>query len=275
MTRPQAEEEQRAPSLPPDWQWLRLSSLLLTLESGSRPPGGALGVTSGVPSISAEQMTDRGTFDFSVMRYVPREYYQEMPRGHIRQGDILVVKDGATTGKTCFVDESFPFPEAVVNEHVFICRPNPDVVVPRFLFYWLWSPPGHYAIRSTFQGAAIGGINRRFADTVKVPVAPIEQQIRIAAILSEQMAAVEQARKAARSREEAADALWDTLLKRTFAALQNAPHKSVKTLCPSGRTITYGIVLVVTFFGGHVFGIRRGRPTPGDCVASSHGSGGC
>ncbi len=33
--------------------------------------------------------------------------------------------------------------------------------------------------------------------------------------------------------------------------------------------------LVVTFFGGHLLGIRRGRPTPGGCVASSRGSGAC
>ena len=151
--------------LPDDWRWVTLSNMLLTLESGSRPPGGAIGITSGVPSISAEQMTDRGTFNFSVMRYVTLDYSQEMKRGRIEVGDILIVKDGATTGKTCLVDEDFPFGEAVVNEHVFICRPNPKKIIPRFLFYWLWSPPGQYAIRNAFQGAAIGGINQKFADT--------------------------------------------------------------------------------------------------------------
>jgi len=78
-------QEQRGRKLPPGWRWEILSRLLLGLESGSRPPEGAARITSGVPSISAEQMADQGTFDFSVMRYVPREYQQEMPRGHIRQ----------------------------------------------------------------------------------------------------------------------------------------------------------------------------------------------
>jgi len=253
MTMLEAIQEKRTRKLPPGWRWEILSRLLLTLESGSRPPGGAVGITSGVPSISAEQMTDQGTFDFSVMRYVPRDYYTEMQRGHIRKGDILIVKDGATTGKTCFIDDDFPFQEAVVNEHVFICRPNPDIVVPRFLFYWLWSPPGHYAIRSTFQGAAIGGINQRFADTIKVPVAPVEEQKRIAAILNEQLAAVARARQAAEERLDASLALPTSLL-RSFLGLPQETSWSQKrlgdvaTLLPSKSIASSGDaeVLAVT-----------------------------
>ena len=131
--------------LPAGWRWSNLSALLVCMESGSRPKGGAVGVDSGVPSISAEHMTPHG-FDFSIRRYVPREYYENMPRGHIRQEDILIVKDGATTGKTCFVDESFPFHEAVVNEHVFNCRVDRQQILPELLFRWLWGPQGQYAI---------------------------------------------------------------------------------------------------------------------------------
>jgi type I restriction enzyme S subunit len=90
--------------LPNSWHWVRLGEILSALESGSRPKGGAVGVESGVRSISAEQMTIHGTFDFAIKRFVPREFYEQMTRGHIQQGDILIVKDGAITGKTCFID---------------------------------------------------------------------------------------------------------------------------------------------------------------------------
>ena len=110
--------------LPEGWRWLSLGDLLISLESGSRPKGGAVGITTGVPSLSAEHITQYGTFDFSSLRFVPREFYEQMTRGHIKRSDILIVKDGATTGKTAFVDDTFPFDEAVGNEHVFLCRPN-------------------------------------------------------------------------------------------------------------------------------------------------------
>lgn len=203
-------------NIPSGWQLLKLSKILETLESGSRPKGGAQGITSGVPSISAEHMTNFGTFDFSNIRYVPREFYNSMNRGHIKKEDILIVKDGATTGKTCFVDENFPFTEAVCNEHVFICRPRRSIAKPKFLFYYVWSPEGQYQILQTFQGAAIGGINQRFVDMMNIPLPPLAEQKRITAILNEQMAAVEQARQAAQARLEAAQALPPAYLRQIF-----------------------------------------------------------
>jgi len=58
----------------------------------------------GIPSISAEHMTSYGKFDFSSIRYVPKEFYNSMSHGHITKNDILIVKDGATTGKVCLVE---------------------------------------------------------------------------------------------------------------------------------------------------------------------------
>ena len=238
-------QEKRTRKLPPGWRMEKLSALLVALESGSRPPGGAVGVTSGIPSISAEHMTDRGTFDFSVMRYVPLDHYEGMQRGHIRKGDILIVKDGATTGKTCFVDEDFPLKEAVVNEHVFICRADAAKVIPRFLFYWLWSPPGLHAIRSSFQGAAIGGINQKFVDAVEVPLAPLDQQKQIVASLQSELAAVEQARQAASERCNSASAMPTAILRDIFGAPQKTPWpqrylSDVATLLPSKSIASAG-----------------------------------
>lgn len=203
--------------LPDGWRWVRLGEVLLVLESGSRPKGGAVGVESGVRSISAEQMTINGNFDFAIKRYVPRDFYEQMTRGHLQHGDILIVKDGATTGKTCFVDETFPFREAVVNEHVFICRANQDRVQSLFLFYWLWGPQGQYEIRSSFQGAAIGGINQGFVDSVSISLPPLVEQRRIAAVLREQMVAVKQARAAAQARLTAVKTLPASILREAFS----------------------------------------------------------
>jgi type I restriction enzyme S subunit len=202
--------------LPEGWDWQRLDDLLVCLESGTRPKGGAVGIFDGVPSLSAEHMTVNGTFDFSNIRYVPYEFYSQMNRGHIQQDDILIVKDGATTGKTCFVDESFPFSEAVINEHVFICRANLGKVYPKYLFFWLWGEAAQAAIQSTFQGAAIGGINQKFVEKVFVPLPSLPEQKRIATILTEQLAAVEKARKASEARLEAARTLPAAYLREIF-----------------------------------------------------------
>jgi len=160
------------------WVEAPLSQLLESLESGSRPKGGVKGITEGVPSIGAEHLAADGGFNFENIRFVPDKFANSMNRGQIKHLDILVVKDGATTGKTSFVRETFPFPKACVNEHVYICRAF-KVTSKEFLFHYLKSHEGQEYIMSTFHGAAQGGISSGFADVVIVPLPPLPEQKRI------------------------------------------------------------------------------------------------
>ena len=210
------------------WQWITLENVLQTLETGKRPKGGVLHQDSGVLSISAEHMTPSGGIDTSIGRFVPVDFYQAMKKGKVQPGDVLVVKDGATTGKTAYADNSLQGEPLAVNEHVFICRPNRDVINPRFLFYWLWSEEGWAQIRTCYQGSTIGGINRSFIQKVTVPLPPLCEQQRIAGILNEQMAYVEKARKAAEEILEAAQALPGAFLRQVFPAHGDALPASWK-----------------------------------------------
>ena len=205
-------------SKPKGWQWITLENVLQTLETGKRPKGGVLHQDSGVLSISAEHMTPSGGIDTSVKRFVPVDFYRAMKKGKVQLGDVLVVKDGATTGKTAYADSNLAGEPIVVNEHVFICRPNRDVVNPRFLFYWLWSEEGWAQIRTCYQGSTIGGINRSFIQKVTVPLPPLTEQQRIAGILNQQMAYVEKARQAAEEILDAAQALPGAFLRQAFPA---------------------------------------------------------
>lgn len=171
-------------ALPPGWAEKPLLTLLSSLETGKRPRGGVRGITEGVPSLGGEHLAADGGFDFSRLRFVPEEFAATMKRGHLAPGDVLIVKDGATTGKTALVGEDFPFPNAVVNEHLFVCRPGAEVS-SRFLAAFLRSPDGQRRILAHFQGAAQGGINREFATGTMVPVPPPAEQRRITDHLAE------------------------------------------------------------------------------------------
>lgn len=155
-----------------------LKSLLKSLESGSRPRGGVSGINDGIPSIGAEHLTSDGSFNFKKIKYIPTHFAASLRRGLIRRGDILIVKDGATTGKVSYVDNQFPFEVSYVNEHVFICRSSDDMI-GKFLYYYLRSDHGNSQIMSTFHGAAQGGISSIFANEVVVPVPILEDQQKI------------------------------------------------------------------------------------------------
>lgn len=144
-----------------------LSEYLDSLETGKRPTGGA--VESGVPSLGGEHLNADGTFKLDSMKYVPEDFFRTIRKGLIQQDDILVVKDGATTGKTAYVAESFPFKEAAINEHLFLLRANPEKAYSKFLYYLLRSKHGNAQILLDFRGAAQGGITKGFVERVLVP----------------------------------------------------------------------------------------------------------
>ncbi|MBL7996699.1 restriction endonuclease subunit S, partial [bacterium] len=165
-------------SLPQNWIECSLDELLISLESGSRPKGGVRGIAKGIPSIGGEHLNYTGRFNFSNIKYVPEAFAERMSKGQIQPYDILIVKDGATTGKTAFVDNTFPYKHAFVNEHVFICRPSKKIN-PKFLFWYLWSKDGQDRILENFKGSAQGGINQTFTPNTTVPLAPLAEQERV------------------------------------------------------------------------------------------------
>lgn len=169
-------------SLPEGWRWHSLRSLTSDYFSGKRPKGGVSGISEGALSLGGEHLNWDGTIDLTTPRRIPQAFADAMANSEVAIDDILIVKDGATTGKTAFV-RSLP-ERAFVNEHVFVLRPTAEVL-PKYLFYWLWSRPGFEQIMLDFRGATQGGIGRTFVDKVSVPWTSIETQRRIVAGIDE------------------------------------------------------------------------------------------
>ena len=160
------------------WNEIDLESILIDFESGKRPKGGVIGIRNGIPSLGGEHLNPNGLFNFKNIKYVPENFANNMKKGHIKLKDILIVKDGATTGKISFVDKNFPFNNAVINEHLFRCHVS-EKINSRFVFYFLYSGTGQKRILSNFKGTAQGGINTSFAPNTLIPMAPIDEQNRI------------------------------------------------------------------------------------------------
>jgi len=219
--------------LPVGWRLDTLRNVLTSLESGSRPEGGVQNIKHGIPSISAEHMDQYGGFKFEELKYIPKDFYDHMPRGKIQKGDILIVKDGATTGKVSIVEDNFPFKKAAINEHVFICRVDREIIIPDYLFYWVYSIEGQNSIKNNFHGAAIGGINRKFVDRLFVPIPPLIEQRRIVDILKCKLKCYENARKSTIKQLEASQSYHQSILRQLFQNIdiKSKDHVSLRDIC--------------------------------------------
>lgn len=144
------------------WRVGRLKDVLSVIETGGRPKGGVKDIAGGVPSVGAESIVGIGRFDYEKTKFVPREFFDGMSRGHVRNRDVLLYKDGGRPGEfephVTMVGDGFPFSEFCINEHVYRLRTEP-ALPQSFLYFWLSSVSAMEEMRNRGTGVAIPGLN--------------------------------------------------------------------------------------------------------------------
>ncbi|MDE0018848.1 MAG: restriction endonuclease subunit S [Candidatus Poribacteria bacterium] len=198
------------------WKSMNLNEFI-TLESGSRPKGGVRGILEGIPSLGGEHLNTDGGFNYEKIKYIPAEFFESLNKGRIYPDDIIVVKDGATTGKISFVDNDFPHNRAAVNEHLFIVRVDPKVAFPKYVFYFLFSSKGQQQILSDFRGATVGGISRNFPLKVTVPIPSLPEQEQIVFELERHLLVADEIEATIDAELKRAERLRQSILKHAFS----------------------------------------------------------
>lgn len=142
--------------------------------SGKRPKGGTGRIEEGIISFGGGNIGINGEINLNKIDYIPKQYYNDKINKNaiIKEGDILLCKDGAQTGKVCYV--STLEQTMVVNEHVFIIRCN-DKIESKYLFYYLYSVFGQAALEPLKTKGGQGGINGTKIKLCQVPI--IENQL--------------------------------------------------------------------------------------------------
>jgi len=196
--------------LPAEWEVVRLGEVA-TFETGKRPKGGAL-AKGEVWSVGGEHITEGGSIDFyRSPKYIPMEFYRSMRKGKLQEGDTLIVKDGARSGKASFV-VSLPHRWIAVNEHVFIVRSKDSSILwPEFLGVWVFSSSYLRQVREVYHGI-IGGINKKDLASFLLPLPPLPEQKAIAYVLR----AVQEAKEKTENVIKALKELKKSLMKHLF-----------------------------------------------------------
>ena len=161
-----------------------LGDILEILETGKRPNGGA--TASGRVSIGAESIQSAGILKGRKFKYVPENFAQQMKRGVLEPGDVLLYKDGGTPGNfiphVSAFGRGFPTQEAVINEHVYRVR----VLEPltQGILYWILGSAWmieEMKIRGT--GAAIPGLNSSNVKELPIPNLQTKQILELSPLL--------------------------------------------------------------------------------------------
>jgi type I restriction enzyme S subunit len=203
--------EELGKRIPKDWKVGKLEDVLSVIESGYRPTGGVSNVKSGIPSIGAEHIMGLGKFNYSKIKYVPNDFFEKMERGKVRNGDVLLYKDGAYIGRKTYFDYNFPFDKCCVNEHVFILRTN-ELVTPKYLYFWLDQKWVTNILINMSLTSAQPGLNQQSLKTVPILIPEKQVVQRFDKTIEPFIALIFMNAKEARILEQIRDALLPKLL---------------------------------------------------------------
>jgi type I restriction enzyme M protein len=150
------------------------------LTSGKSPKGGVKYSIGDIPSITIGNMIDTGDFNLDELNYVSSDFYETRKKKlQLKTYDILVAKDGATTGKTSIISEEFPYADCIFTEHIFRLRIDVSKANPLYVFYFLHGALGQMQLKRQVSGGAQGGITKEFVDATKIPIPPLKVQEQI------------------------------------------------------------------------------------------------
>jgi type I restriction enzyme, S subunit len=169
--------------LPKGWEWVRLGDMLLKLTDGTHhsPPNTEQGEYK---YITAKNIKNFG-IDLNGITYVSREVHRSIfSRCNPEFGDILYIKDGATTGVATInnLRESFSMLSSVALLKV------PSHMINKYLLIVLRSPFFFGSMREDMSGVAITRVTLSKMSVAHVPIPPLPEQHRIAAKVDQLLA---------------------------------------------------------------------------------------
>ncbi len=200
-------------TLPVGWRWVRLGEVVRDAQAGF-----ACGLRDpeGIAQLRMNNLGTRGNFVWDDVLRVPREG-NNIEQFLLVPGDVLFNNTNSTelVGKSALFDG---YDEPIVySNHFTRLRPANDSLSPAFLSSWLnhqWQQGVFAAICNRWIGQSAVKADKLL--NLDFPLPPFPEQQRIAAILRERMAAVEEARAAAQARLEAVKALPAAFLRQVF-----------------------------------------------------------
>ena len=183
------------------YETVRLGDCLSFIESGARPIGGVANIESGVLSLGGEHVSDEAGIETRHHpKFVPWEFHQQNLRTETRKNDIVLVKDGATTGKTGMILKDEHVGQNV-NEHVFILRPSSKCVAG-YLLNFLCSSFGQKLLEREITGGTVMGVSKSSLLRIPIPLPPPEKQEEIAHHINQMRQHAEKLKEQARSELE-------------------------------------------------------------------------
>lgn len=162
---------------------LRLGDYSQKIGSGATPRGGKDSyLAQGPYSLIRSQNVHNHGFEFGGLAYIDEDQARKLQNVEVLEGDVLVNITGDSVARVCMV-HPWALP-ARVNQHVAIVRPDPSVIDPFFLRYWLVQRSSQaHLLGLAAAGATRNALTKSMLEGLEIPYVEIDVQRQIGAAL--------------------------------------------------------------------------------------------
>lgn len=130
--------------------------------------------------VTGTDFTKNNRIDFDNCVYVDKERYDQDTNIQLKEGDVLITKDG-TLGKIAIIDKLET--PSTLNGGVFVVRDLQKRIVPKYMMYYLTS---HFFInwmKSNHTQGSIQHLTQKLLEKFTIFIPPLFEQQRIVSIL--------------------------------------------------------------------------------------------
>jgi type I restriction enzyme, S subunit len=176
-------------SVPNSWKWSTIEDIAAKQANAvvDGPFGSNLKVSDyvseGVPVLQGKNITN-DSFEWKDIRYISERKSRELSRSSVRVGDFLVVKIGSI-GYSARVDNLKGHPYAIIPANLAKVTTDRHKVHPNFLSQWLRHPRSKNYLIGAASKTAQPALSLGKIKSLPIPLPPLPEQERIAAILDQ------------------------------------------------------------------------------------------
>lgn len=145
-------------------------------------------------------------FDFTSCQFIADEKDRALRKGKLLRGDVVLTTRG-TLGHVAYYSDAIPFDRIRINSGMLIARSSVHLL-PNYLFYAFRDPMFQAMIDGVRSGSAQPQLPAKTLKEMTIPVPTLEEQERIANILSAYDKLIENSRRQIALLEEAAQRLY-------------------------------------------------------------------
>ena len=135
----------------------------------------------GVPYIRVADITWESQIVRSKMVYIPQEVNEANPKSFLYPGDIVISKTGATIGKVAIIPDDIKIANTTAS--IGKVTLDTDLAIPKYVLWCMKSHQFQTQMWRVSHKSAQPGFNVKDLKKFKIPLPPLDQQKKIAAIL--------------------------------------------------------------------------------------------